>query len=185
MLDDPIVLLGHTPEGNQGVHERHHRHVEAIAGPDESGGFHGCLDVQRTRQDGGLLRNDAHGPAAQVGEPVEDVPRPARLDLQKPAVVDDAPDDVVHVIRPATIFGNDRVKLRIHPVGGIGRRDAGRVGKIILRQVAQKPLHVVKRLGLVMGRDVRYAAAPGVDCRPAERLRVTSSCVTALSRRIP
>ena len=48
-----------------------------------------------------------------------------------------------------------------------------RVGEVVLRQVGEQPARPsVERLGLVVGREMRDAAASGVDAAPPRRLGV-------------
>ena len=102
----------------------------------------------------------------------QDVPRPGRLQLEELAVVDDAPQDVVHVVGLRRFVGHDVVERRVHPVVRIRRRDHRRIGEVVLGQVREQPPDVVHRLGLVPRREMRDAASAGVDACAAERLRV-------------
>ena len=110
VLDDPAVLLADARQEARDIDERDDRDVEAIAGADETRGLDRRIDVERTGENGGLLRDDADAPPAEAREPDDDVRGPARLDLEERAVVGDALDDVVHVVRPRRIVGDDRVQ---------------------------------------------------------------------------
>ena len=89
------------------------------------------------------------------------------------AVVDDAPDDVVHVVGPRRVVGHDRVELGVHAVARIvASRSTGASARLFCGQVGEQPADGVHRLRLVAGREMRDAAATGVDRRATERLRV-------------
>ena len=172
MLDDPAVLLGDAWQKARHVDEGDDRDVEGIAGADESRRLHGRVDVERSGEERGLLRDDANRPAAKPRVADEDVARPRRLQLEELAVIHDATQDVVHVVRLLRFVGHDGVELRVHPVGRIARHDDRRIGEVVLGQVGEQPPHVVHRLRLVAGSEMRDAAAPGMDPGPTERLRV-------------
>ena len=83
VLDDPAVFLGDARQEAGHVDERHERHVEAVAGPDEPRRLDRRVDVERAGEDRRLLRDDADAAAAEPREADEDVRRPARLDLEE------------------------------------------------------------------------------------------------------
>ena len=91
----------------------------------------------------------ADAPAAEPREADDDVLRPARLDLEELAVVDDAVDDVVHVVGLGRVVGHDRVERRVAPVGRIAGLATRRVAEVVLRQVAEDPPGRRQRLRLV------------------------------------
>src|ERR1044072_1669366 len=110
------------------------------------------------------------GPPPETRDPDQDVRGPGGLNLQERTVVHHAPDDVVHVVRPRRVVGHDGVELGVHPIARVVARAGGGVGEVVLWQVRQQPANGVHRLRLVAGREVRNAAASGVDGCAAERL---------------
>ena len=81
------------------VHEGDERDVERIAEADEARRLHRRVDVQHAGERARLVADDADRMTAQPREAADDVLRPALVHLEEVAVVDDAPDDVVHVVR--------------------------------------------------------------------------------------
>jgi hypothetical protein len=53
--------------------------------------------------------------------------------LQELAVVDDPPDDVLHVVGLVRVVGDQRVELGVLAVGRIGRLPVGRRVEVVLR----------------------------------------------------
>ncbi len=88
------------------------------------------------------------------------------------AVVDDATQDVVHVVRLRRLVGDDVIELCVHAISCVARLDRRCVGEVVLRQVREQASDRLHRLGLVAGREMRDAAASGVDTRAAERLGI-------------
>ena len=122
MADDAPPLLvaagqiaGHVGDGQQ-------RDIEGVAAADEAAGLVGRVHVQAARHDLGLVGDDAHGPAAQPGQGGDDVLGKVVVRLEEVAVVDDGPDDVVHVVGGAGAVRDDGVQGRLLPVGRDRRR---------------------------------------------------------------
>ena len=84
------MLLADARQEPGHVDERDERDVEGIAGPDEPRGLDRRVDVERAGEDRRLLRDDADAAPAEPREADDDVLRPARLDLEERAIVDDA-----------------------------------------------------------------------------------------------
>ena len=166
------MLLRDAGQESRHVHERDEWNVERVAGPDESRGLDGRVDVERAREHGRLLRHHADRSSAEPRKPDDDVCRPRRLDLEELAVVDDAPQDVVHVIRLRRLVGHDGIELRVHAIARVARLPRRRIGEVVLRQVSEQSPNGIHRLGLVACREMRHAAASGMDAGAAERLRV-------------
>ena len=173
VADDPAVLLVDARQEARHVDERHQRDVEAVAGPDEPRRLRRGVDVEGAGEDRGLLRDDADTAPAEPREAGEDVRRPARLDLEERAVVDDALDDLVHVVRLARVVGDDRdpaPRPADRPDRSSGPRGAS--PRLFCGRCARIRRANVERLRLVVRREVRDAAARRVRRRAAERLRV-------------
>ena len=140
-----------TPGRNPGTSiEREQGHVEGIAGAHEPRGLVGGVDVQGAGQHRRLLGDDADASTAEPREPDDDVRCPCRLQLEELAIIDDAPNDVVHVVRLGGLIRDQRVERGVHPVDPDrwSRVTAGR--QVVLRQVRQDPSREVERSRLVM-----------------------------------
>ena len=72
--------------------------VEAVAGAHEACGLLGGVDVQTAGELGGLVGHDADRAAVDAAEPDDDVAGITRLHLEELVVVEDAGDDLVHVV---------------------------------------------------------------------------------------
>ena len=144
VLDDPAVLLVHARQEPGHVDEGDERDVEGVAGPHEPGRLDRRLDVERAREDRRLLGHDPDAPTAEAGEADEDVGGPAGLDLEEVAVVDDARDDVVHVVRLRRVVGHDVVERCVAPVDGILRRQRRRIAEVVLGQEREQAPNVVQ-----------------------------------------
>ena len=97
------------------------RDVEAVAEADEARGLAGGVDVEDAGQDVRLLRDDADDVPVEPREADDDVLREELGNLEEVAVVDDAVDDFLHLVRDVRVVGDDRVQLVVHPVRVVGR----------------------------------------------------------------
>ena len=95
------------------VDERDERDVERVAGAHETRRLHGRVDVEHAGERLRLVADDPDGVAAEPREPADDVLGEALVHLEKLAFVDDAPDDVLHVVRLVRIVGDQRVELGV------------------------------------------------------------------------
>ena len=167
------MFLVDARQETRDVDEGDQRDIECVARPDEPRGLDRCIDVERAGQDRRLLRDDADTSTAESREPDDDVLRPGRLDLEERAVVDDATQDVVHVVRLARIVGHDVVEGR-RPSDPIGSSvgDDRRHLEVVLRQMRQQVARRVERARLVRRREMRDTASRRVRRRAAEEFRV-------------
>src|SRR5262249_11968280 len=92
--DDPAVLLVDTGKEPRYVQEGDDRNIESVTHLDKARSFSRGLDVQDARQHLRLVGDDADHLTVQAGQRADDVPRPALVDLQVLAVVDDLLDDL-------------------------------------------------------------------------------------------
>ena len=166
LLRDTGQEPGHVDEGDE-------RDVERVAGPDEARRLDRGVDVERAGEHRGLLRHDPDGPAAE--------PREARRGCSPPTPAGSrgsrrrrrcgaghrACRRASRARRGSTSSSSASMRSRGSRV--VAR---GRVGEVVLRQVREQSPDGLHRVGLVVGREMRHAAAPGVDARAAERLRI-------------
>ncbi len=108
MADDPAVLLVGAGQEAGHVDERHERHVERVARAHEPRRLLRRVDVERAREVGRLVADDADHVAVDAREPAHDVAGPQRVDLEELAVVDDLGDDLLHVVRLVRRVGDQR-----------------------------------------------------------------------------
>src|SRR5205807_3004319 len=168
--DDPAVLLPGPRHEPGHIDKRHKGDVERVTEPDEPGALDGAADVERAGQHLRLLRHDAGGPAVQPRKAGEEVPGEVLVHLEKLAAVDDAPDDLAHVVRAVGILRDDRVQGRVHPVGRIRARDARGTLLVVLREVGDQPADQPQRVEIMLRDEVRDPAAGRVDLGAAEVL---------------
>ena len=177
----PAVLLPHPGQEARHIHEGQERDVEGVAGPDEPGGLDRSVDVERAGQHRRLLGDDPDAPPAQAREPDQDVRRPIRLDLEEVAVVDDAPDDLVHVVGLRGSSGTSVSRGR-DPDGRPGRRSppGRRLARLFCGRWPRSRRTGSRALGLVLRSDVGHAADSScASAAPPRSSASTSSCVTA------
>jgi len=81
---------------------------------DEAGALVRGVDVQHPGQHRGLLRHDPDGPAMKAGEAHQQVGGEVAVHLQELTMVDDAPDDLAHVVGLGRLLGNQSVQGIVH-----------------------------------------------------------------------
>ena len=88
--------------------------------------LHGRVDVEHARERPRLVPDDADGVAVQSGEAADDVLGETLVDLEELPVVDDALDDLLHVVRLGRLVRDERVELRRPPAcGSVGSANGG------------------------------------------------------------
>ena len=168
--DDAVeFLLGAGQEAGN-VDEHDDRDVEAVAGPNESGGLLRGVDVQAAGELGGLVGDNADRPTIDAAESDDDVLRVTGLHLEEFVIVEDPGDDLVHVIRLVrrvrdqgvefeVLLGEvvlDRTRMR-------RRGMAWRLGVVVGRQVAEQFAHIIEGV-LLAGGDVVRGTGLGHVC---------------------
>ena len=107
------VLLDARPRHEPGrVTEVEEGDVVGVALPDELGGLLGRVGEDRARALGGLVRDDPHRAAVDAAEAGEDLGAVLGFEFEGGVPVDDALDQVVHVVAAVRAFGHDRVDAR-------------------------------------------------------------------------
>ena len=170
--DDGAVLLLRSAEEAGHVHEGHEGDVECVAEAHEACGLAGGVDVEHTGEDARLVRDYSDAPAAHVGEAYDDVLREVLVNLEEVAVIDDAADDSVHVVRLVGVVGYDLVEGVVGPGDGVCGRALGRAFKIVLGQVAQELLDLFDSLLLGRGAEMCHSGFRGVHRGASELLLV-------------
>ena len=170
MADDPAPLLLRPRQEAGHVDERDERDVERVAEADEPCGLHRRVDVEHARERARLVADHADRMPTKPRETADHVLGPQLVYLQELAVVDDAPDDVVHVVRLVRIVGHETVELRLLAIARVGRLRERRRVEIVLREEREQVARVLEA-GLLVGRgEVRDARLRRVSRRAAELL---------------
>ncbi len=152
---------GHVDEGE-------HRDVERVAGAHEACGLLGGVDVEGAGELHRLVGHDADRPALDAAVADHDVGGEQLHHLEELFVVEDRPDDLVHVVGLVGAVGDERVEAAVEvgdlEVGTPSRRHSvvrRGVVEVVLRQVGQQRLGVLQRV-LLVGAHVVGVARLGV-----------------------
>jgi hypothetical protein len=89
---------------------------------------------------------------AKACEAADDVLRPVLVHLEKVAVIDHAPDDLVHVVRLVRVVRDERVELGLFAVTWIRRLGERRRIHVVLRQEREQVARVFET-GFLVGSD--------------------------------
>ena len=105
-----------------------------------------------------------------MGESDDDVLGELLVDLEELTVIDDARDDLVHVVGLVRIVRDDLVQRVVNPADRVVGRNPRSLLHIVLRDVAEKFLDGVYSFLLVLGGEMRHTALGGVDACSSEFL---------------
>ncbi len=155
--DDAAVLLAGAGQEAGHIHQRHDGDVEGVAETDKTGTLAGSVDVQHTSQILGLVGHNTHGHTVETGEADDEVRGIQRLDFQELAVVHNAVDDILHVIRHIGIVGDDGVQAVLQTVDGVFGRLVRGFLHIVGRDVADELTQHSDALFLVLHGEVGHA----------------------------
>src|SRR6478735_632308 len=170
--DDAVVFLVGAGQEAGDVDEGDDGDVERVAGAHEAGGFFGGVDVEAAGEDGGLVGDDPDATAVDAAEADDDVAGAFGLDLEEFVVVEDAADDLVHVVGLVRRVRDEGVEFEVlggqRVVDGAGDRVGGQHpggrGLIVGRQV----LDVVEGVLFAGGDVVGDAGLDHVGVRAAQ-----------------
>ena len=167
VADDALALdvLADHEAGDVGQEQQ--RDVEGVAGRDEPGGLVGGVDEEHSPLLLRLVGDDPDGPAVEARVPDHELLRPALLDLEERALVDQRVDQVDHVEGRLRVGRDD---LRDHAPRGLGRRRRGRGLAPVARHVGEVALRGVDRVLVAGGEEVAAARAARVHLRAAHLL---------------
>ena len=98
MLYDAAHLLLEAGEISGHVLEGHYRDVEGVAYADEAGCLAGCVDIETSRHEKGLIGDDAYRISADAGEARDHVAGVEGLRLEEFPAIYDAFYDIAHVV---------------------------------------------------------------------------------------
>ena len=97
-----------------------------------------------------------------MGESDDDVLGEVLMDLEELAVIHDAPDDLVHVIRSVRIIGDNLVKAVIRAAHGVVGWDPWCLLHIVLGNVGEQFLDSIDSLFLALSREMCHSALGSV-----------------------
>ena len=126
------MLLIHTRQETRNIDECDERDVERVAETDEPRRLLRGVDVEYSREVGGLICDDPDRMAGKSAETNDDVAGIERRHLEEGAIVDDQPDQLLHVVGFVRIVGNQSAQLGRHPVRWILRGDERRIFVVVL-----------------------------------------------------
>ena len=115
-----------------------------------------------------LVADDADAASAEAPEAADDVLGPVRVDLEEDGVVHHEPHQLRHVVGPVGVVGNDVSQRGVPPLRIVAAGDVRRVLRVVLGQEREERADHRDRLGFVLRRQVRHAAAAVVGHRAAE-----------------
>ena len=168
--DDPAELLLRAGEEAGDVLEGDERDVEGVAEADEARPLRRGVDVEDAGEEVGLVRDDADRAPAEPREADDEVLREVGVDLEELAVVDDAPDQLLHVVGLVRARGDEGVEGDVLAVARVRALPARRVLPVVGREEAEEGPDLQDAVGVRVGHDVGDAGDGGVGVRSAERL---------------
>ena len=141
-----------------------------------------ALMSRHAGEEGGLVGDDADGPAVEAREADDDVLGEVLVHLEEVAVVDDGVDDVLDVVGLVGLGGDEGVERCVGAVDGIGAGLARRVLEVVRRQEAEQLADHARGIRRRRGRSEVGDAADLALCvmAPPSSSLVTSSWVTVL-----
>src|ERR1035437_3991421 len=170
MADDAAVLLGRPGQEARHINEGDDGDVKGIAEADETSAFHRCVDVQGAGAALWLVGTQPHRVAAETGKAGDQVGPKEGLSLQELAVVEDAPDHIVHVVGHTGAVRHHRLELLVHAVGRILGGYKGRLLAVVLGQVREELAALAEGVILGIGDEVSHARLEAVDLGAAQLL---------------
>ena len=133
--DDAAVLLSCAGQEAGNVNEGDNRNVEGVAEADETGAFSGSVDVQHTGQIFGLVGHNTHGDTVETGETDDDIGGIVGLYFEEFAIIDNAVDDFLYIVRLVGVVGDDGVQSVVQAVDRIFAGNVRRLFHVVGRQV--------------------------------------------------
>ena len=166
--DDPFLLHLRADHESGHVLEEHERDLERIADIDEASRLVRRVHVQHAARVHRVVRDDPDAPSVDARKRGHDVASPARLQLERAAVVGDRGDHLADVVRLAGIVGNDVEERLVSPRRRIGARLARRSLAAAQREIRQVFANRGEARRVVWYLEIRAAGDLGVHLAPAE-----------------
>src|SRR5215218_8807062 len=152
------------------VHERKERDVEGVAEADEPRALHARVYIERPREHGRLVADDADRAPVEPGEADHEVLGPALLNLEELSVVHHAPYRAADVVGALGGVGDQTRQVLVHPLRVVSRPEVRCALQVVLGEEGEQVAHVVEAGLLVGGREVGDAGPGVVGGRAAEVL---------------
>ena len=107
MANDASVFLSHPWEEPWDVFQYHQGDIEGVTEAHESGALVRGIDIQNTGQYCGLVADDSNWMSIEASETGQNIPSEPSVDLQELALIKDAFDDIMHVVRAIGVIWYD------------------------------------------------------------------------------
>ncbi len=141
------------------------RNVETITKANEAGGLIRCISIKSPGKHLGLIRDDAEHMTIETTKPHDDVLGEGGMNLKEAPLIDEAVDDIAHIIGAPSIVRNDILDF---PRSVNGRPlHHGRTLKVALGQIGQQVANALKAGTVIVIDEVRNTRYPRVHCRSA------------------
>ena len=114
-------------------------------------------------------------------EAAENVPAVIAMHLEELAVIDDAAQHVVHVVRLVRIVGHDVEQRFVAPIARIVAAPARRLAEVVRGNETEEIADLLQARDLRVAREVRDAGDRACVSAPPSASIVTSSCVTVFT----
>jgi len=173
--DDAVVFLVGAGQEAGDVDERDDRNIEGVAGADEARSLLRRVDIQTAGELGRLVGDDADADPVDTAEADDHVHRAPGLHLEELVVIEDAADDLVHVVGLVRRVGDQGVEFEVlrgqivlDRAGGSRDRQAGRLSTVVAGQVGEQIFDVLECVLFVGGDIVGRARAHHVGLGATE-----------------
>ena len=170
MKDDAVVLLLCAGKEAGHVNEGEDRNVESVAETDEAGTLAARVAVEHTGKNLGLVGNHTYGRAAHTGETYDEVLGIISVDLEEFAVVDDAADHLIHIVRCVRAVGDDLVERILCTVDGVLGGNIRRFLHIVLGYIAEEFADRADHILFVVACEMSHTTLACVNACTAELL---------------
>src|SRR5919112_2041329 len=170
MTDYAPPLLVRSRQEARHVYERKKWDVEGVAEADEPRTLHARVYVERPREHGGLVPDDADSPPVEPGEADHEVLGPALLDLEELPVVHHALYRAADIVGALGRVGDKARQVLVRPPGVVRGPEVRGALQVVLGEEGEQVAHVVEAGLLVWGREVGDAGPGVVGGRAAEVL---------------
>ena len=168
MTNNAVVFLIDAGQESGHVNQIHQRQIKRVAKTNEPRRFVRGVNVQATRHNRRLIRDNADTSSAETRKARDDIRREMLMDFVKFAVVDNHADNVFHVVRRIGIIGNNRVQFFVLTVGVVVGLNQRRIFQIVRRQEAEQITNLFNAIFLVFRREMCHARTAVVSHCAAE-----------------
>ena len=171
MTDDAVVLLVHTRQEARHIYQVHQREIEGVAEADETCCLIRSIHIQAAGHHIGLVGNDAYAAAVKAGKAGDDIGSEMLMHFVELAVIHDAADDILHIVRSIRVVRHHAVQrliLTIRVIASINNRS---ILHVVAGQEGQEVANLLDAVVLVLSCEMSHAAAAVVGHSAAQSLR--------------